>query len=183
MFVINSSLGIYVEDVEKGWVKRTSDPWIQPEETLTYAEVESRLRRSSLEGVTEGSDVIVRGVVVSKWEADYRSADGRLGAMTHYKLRVSELLKGSASGDLVEFVVPRVKEYVPEWYRQVPFGVDVGQEWLVFLRKSEYGLYPFAGPSGVLQIKGDDLIFDMNIKYPYKLPEAARIIRLEVSDE
>lgn len=180
-FVINPYLGIYVENDSGRWAKRTSDYMIEPMEILAYAEIMTRIRKSSLESVTAASDVIVHGIIVSKWEADYRSEDGRLGAMTHYKLRVSELLKGRASGDFIEFVVPRVKEYVPQWYRQVPFGIDVGQEWLVFLRKGDRGLYPFAGPSGVLQIKGDDLIFDMTVTYPHTLPEAARIIHSELS--
>jgi hypothetical protein len=140
------------------------------------------MREASLSGVTDSSHVIARGVIDSVWTSQYPAGEGRVGRMQHWRLRVVEWLKGEATGSSIEFVVPTIEAtFVPKWYRDVPRGIGKGTEWLVFLKTGERGFYPFGGPNSLLQIEGQELIYDNKVRYPLNLREATRAIRSAVT--
>jgi hypothetical protein len=181
VFVTGSHLGVYRKE-GFSWVRRVMDVAITPAETLTNDQVIQRIRQSSLGNVTHAADVIARGTIIAAWESSYDAGSGLVGAMRHYKLRVADALKGIVSEEYVEFVVPRIDvSYVPKWYRDVPRGIGTQQEWLVFLRRDERGMYPFAGTNSLLKVEGEELIYDMAVKYPDGLRAAVRKVRSEVA--
>jgi hypothetical protein len=179
IFMTGSHVGIYRQKGQS-WVRCVTGVDGSPAETLTSEEVTKRLRNSDVANVTRASDVVARGVIVATWQSEYRTETGQVGALRHYKLRVTQLLKG-ARQEFIEFVIPRIDvAYVPKWYRETPQGIAEQQEWLVFLRNGEYGLYPFAGANSLLKVEGDALIYDMAVKYPYDVKAAMLLVREEV---
>jgi hypothetical protein len=183
-FVTGPHIGIFTKDGDDRWIEQPRPTGrsgrVHEPVALTSADVLARLRSGSLDGVTRQSDVIVSGTVVSKHDSDYVIGDGRRGTMTHYRVRVEAVIKGHVTTGHVEFVVPQVNEYVPEWYRFTYPNIELGQEWLVFLRTGDRGLYPFAGRNSLLLIDEERLIYDSIVDYPQTRSETVRRIQSEV---
>lgn len=177
-------LGLYSRSKGNRWTLVTTDAALRASETLSYEALVGRIRHVDLPNVVAASDIVAKGVIASVEEASYSSSDGRAGKLTRYTLRVEELLKGSSTSGLIEFVVPHIDaSYVPSWTRLVPVGISKGQEWYVFLRMGDLGAYAFAGPNSLLLLDGNRLVFDMTVDYPLPPKEAKRIIISEVSRE
>ncbi len=182
-FFTNVYIGMYVRGGGDVWTRCLASK-AQPEETLTSSEVRRKIQEGDLSSVSRAAELVVRGTITSTAESSFATVDGKTGKLMRYTLSVSEVMKGRIPGDEVEFVVPKVNaSYVPVWYRAVPRGIDVGQEWIVLLRESELGYYLFSGPNSALMVKGEDLIYDMAVTYPRGVKEARSVIRAEASDD
>ncbi len=179
--VTGTWIGIYQRGGER-WNRVVLDDVVERRETLTDDQVRARLKAAQLNDIAQTSDVIARGTIERMWETSYAVDSGKLGRLTHVRLRAIEVLRGSASSDVVEFVIAQVRGagYVPDWYRITPAGMKEGQMWLVFLRRGDHGLYPFGGPNSLLQLDGDKLIYDNAVEYPNNIKEALAAIREEV---
>lgn len=182
--------GIYVTSPYVGLYRREGDAWartvlesaIEKYETLSDAQIDARLQSGSLKSTAKFAEVIARGRVTKVWRTQYTADNGRVGEAVHYALEVHEVLLGDAPGGRIEFVVARVAEYTPNWYRVVPLEIQVGEEWYVFLKWGEKGLYPFAGPNSLLRVDGESLIYDNAVKYPRTVGEVNRVVHTEVGD-
>jgi hypothetical protein len=174
-----------------GLYEKKSARWVQCErfpvagaepESLTYEQVQSRVREASLESVVDSSDVVVRGTIDSVWTSRYPASRGRFGVLEHRRLRATTWLKGNSPSAHVDFVIPVVNtSYVPRWFRVVPGGIRRGTEWIVFLKQGARGLYPFGGPNSLLQVRGDEVIYDEKASYSLGVNETMRKVRSEVS--
>lgn len=181
--------GVYVTEPALGWYSKNADKWVdcksvegsQPEE-FSGDEIVSRIRAVDVDHVTASADVIARGVIVKRWVSNFE-LDGHAGRLLNFEMQTNEILKGHANGGVVRFVVPDPgAEFVPSWYRCIPTGVAVGQQWFVFLREGQLGLYPFAGLNGLLRVDGNDLIYDMTVKHPLGVDKFDQLVRKRVSN-
>jgi len=183
-FVTAPHIGIYAKDGNDRWTRQLmparSDFEIEPD-TVTNADLRARVENGSLNSVTRRSDVIVRGRVISRQDSTY-TVKLLHGRMKHHKLQVSEVLKGQVTTRQIEFVIAEPAEYMPAWSRYTP-PIEVGQEWLVFLKAGDRGLFPFAGRNSLLRIEEDRLIYGSAFDYPQTCSETIRRIRMEVQDK
>lgn len=183
-FVANTFLGLYERVGETGWVRCVDEMNVVRAERLTQNEMLARVSRASLSSIVAASDVIARGTIISEANSSYVLSDGRVGELTRFRLRILDQAKGKSADGILEFVVAKENtSYVPEWYRDVPRGIAEGQEWLVFLRSGERGLYPFGGPNSLLKVEGPKLIYDMAVTYPTDVDETTEKIREVVVNE
>ncbi len=182
VYVTSPYVGLYSKD-DGSWAKVLLEPALEKSESLTDDEVRLRIQSASVASTVRSADVIARGRIKSVWQTQYTVGDGRRGELVHYALEVSELLKGHAPSKRIEFVVARASEYTPNWYRTVPLEILVGQEWFVFLRRGERGLYPFGGPNSLLRIEGESVIYDNVVEYSGNADEIDRLIRTETTNE
>lgn len=182
--------GIYVTSPYVGLYRREGDTWARTilesttemDETLSDAQVNARLQSATLSSTAKSAEVIARGRIAKVWRTQYAASNGRVGELVHYALEVDEVLLGEAPGGRIEFVVARVAGYTPDWYRIVPLGIHVGEEWYVFLRWGEKGLYPFGGPNSLLRVDGESLVYDNAVKYPRTVGEVDQAVHREVGD-
>jgi hypothetical protein len=177
-------MGIYASRADKQWERQVVpgfSPPIEPD-VFTETELSRRIENGSLRSVTQQSEVILTGTIVSKADRQYKGDNGRTGMMRTYTVRVAEVLKGGVSGTQAEFVLPWGGEYIPDWVRYTP-RVEIGEQWLLFLRRDKHGLYPFSGRNSMLRINGDDLIFNAKLKYPLTRNETMQRVRSEVRHE
>ncbi len=181
-FFTSAYTGMYARS-ENAWT-RCAPSNLDATQVLTIDDIKSRIQQVNLLSMTEASEVIVRGTITSVSESSYEVVGGRSGKLTRYQFHVSEALKGRINDDEIEFIVPRVDAtYVPKWYRTVPRGLEAGQEWILFLKRGELGLYLFSGPNSALMVRGSELIYDMAVTYPQSVERATKIIRFETSDD
>jgi len=179
-YTTGEGTGMYSKSDTDEWMRVVIDKETTPAEHLRMTEVRSRIAMASLQSVTTSSDVIVRGAIVGIRRATASSQE----ELTIYTVRVEEQLKGQTPSQKIEFVVPRANaSVVPGWFRWVPEQVNVGEQWLLFLRKSELGLYPFAGPNSMLRVDGTSLLFDLAVPSPSDLPGTVEKIKREVASE
>ncbi len=180
VFVVSPRLGLYARD-GGSWDRVVLDTALDTRETLTDEQLRARLERARLANIARSSDVIARGTVVGKRESNYVLETGETGSLIHFTLKTTEVLKGEVSGEFIEFVVAKVggADFVPNWYRRTPRGITEGQQWLVFLRSGDRGLYPFGGPNSLLRVEGELLIYDNAVEYPDNVKEALGVVRAE----
>jgi hypothetical protein len=120
-----TSTGLF-EKQGKQWTRCESFPAPGEVESISREQMLDRIREASLPGVTDASDLIARGMIDSVWTSQYLASEGRVGRLAHWRLRVTEWLKGRGVGNSVEFVVPLVEaSYVPECYVEV--AIDLRQ--------------------------------------------------------
>lgn len=96
---------------------------------------------------------------------------------------VLDLLSGSAQGKDVYFLMPKSMLPSPPWAHVYPRDIAVGQDWIVFLRRAEFGLYPWAGSNGMLRVEGEDLIYDERVVRPVKRGDLIQLIRTDAGNE
>lgn len=181
-FVGGPNIGIYANGGRGRWIKRPrpSAPFPTPD-TLTTRDVRSRLERGSLRYVTRQADVILTGTVVSERDSAYVK-DGQRGRTKCYTVKVGDVLKGRATARYITMAIPQRGEYIPVWIRYTP-PVRVDQEWLLFLEREEWGLYPFAGRNSMFLIDGDSLIYNAGVRCPRTRAEAMAQVRYQVRGE
>lgn len=165
--------------LSEGMAKRVGD-----NTTLTYDEIRSITQSASIESVARSADLIVVGRVVGLHDHKHVEADGR-GKIWECTVEVDSLLKGTLEGRQVAFQFIRTGLYAPPWRTHIPPGIDIGQTWYLFLKKTEIegrmSFYPFAGSNGMLKIQGDRLIYDFGIDFPYNRSEVDQIVQRESS--
>lgn len=181
-FVTNPVLGLY--EKRAGRWEQLADPTSTTRpESLTDEELLNRIREVSVASLVAQSDVVASGIIEKVWASSYRTDNERVGDLVHYRLTVTQLLKGNDSDGVLEFVVATENlSFVPTWFRYTPKGLAVGQEWFVLLRKGERGLYPFRGPNSLLKVDGDRLLYDNAVVYPMGVKAFAKQVREEVGD-
>ncbi len=181
-FVTGTHIGIYANGGRGRWIKRPS-PWGMATEpdTLSTTEVRARLERGSLRYVTRESEVILTGTIISERDSAY-AYNGQNGRTKYYLLQVDAVLKGRVKARYVTVAIPQLREYVPVPIRPTP-PVRRGEEWLLFLKREDWGAYPFAGRNSMLLIDGDDLLYNSEVRCPRTRDEAIAYIRYQVRCE
>ncbi len=181
-------VGSYIAGPLQGlFVKSGKDSWRElPESgegvTMSDPSLRARIATAEMPNVADASDVVALGRITATWKARYSAPLGREGAMQHYRLLVTEAFKGTAAADTVEFVIPAVSiSYMPPWTKLTPSPIEVGEVWLVLLRRGDEGLYPFAGKNSLLKVVGSRLVYDSLVTYPHSRDEVRDAIRAEVS--
>jgi len=115
--------------------------------------------------VTDAADVIVLGSVASVVDTVVAS-DGHEYRADRVALNVTQGIKGDVHSTSATFFVARDTER-PSWFTVSPTEIRVGETWLAFLNRDGDILYPVAGVNGLLQIRGQDVLFDRTIKCPF----------------
>ncbi len=184
VLLTDTGVGLYARQ-DEAWSRIVFDDVLDTNELLSDAELRTRVASASLVSMTRSSDIIARGVILDSRRSKHKSPNGAVCSLMHYRVKVSEFIKGKTADNELEFVIPRVggSDYVPAWYRVTPSRIENGQEWVIFLRRGEFGLYPFGGRNSLLRVEGERLIYDNAIEYPRGLAEAMDVIRVEVRDE
>jgi len=191
-YLTGRELGLYQRKNGGGWKQSFADDRLHgsakhqksKKATISDQELLSRVADGNLQHVARSAEVIARGKIVQERVVEYKAPSGASAKMAEFELQVYESVKGTTPGASLRFVVPHLNlVYVPSWYRCVPEKLEIGEEWLVFLRKGESGLYPFAGKNSLLRVDDDQLIYDMRVKAPYTAKRAIEMVRSEVSHE
>lgn len=179
-FVTAPYMGIYAQD-GKQWVRRTSKEYQIKPEVLTQADVSARVDKGTLRSLTRRADLVVTGQIVAVEDSVYSLSNGWHGRMRHFSVTVDQVLKGHSSRGQISFVIPRASNTVLG-HQPTP-EIAVGERWLLFLRSSDLGFYPFAWRNSLLRIEGDKLIFNSKVTYPESGPQAIARIRQEAQIE
>jgi len=182
-FVTNPFLGLYEESAAGHWERLVDATSIVPRESFTNEELLKQVQEAGVAKLVAQSDVVASGSITRVWASTYHTDDGRVGELLHYELNVSDLLKGKDSDGALEFVVAKENlSFVPKWFRYTPKGLAVGQDWFVFLKTGERGLYPFAGPNSLLKVEDGRLLFDNAVTYPMDARDVTARVRAEVAN-
>jgi len=138
-------------------------------------------KKRSIESITAQAEVIARGKIKSKWTTKDTLSSGFSKNIVRMKLEIDDCFKGDTGSDELEFSVVYRPYYEPFWRAEVPH-VNVGEDWLVFLKWAEEpGYYPFAGVNGMFKIEDDKLIRDNRIVMKKKIQDVKTIIMQEMS--
>ncbi len=181
--------GSYIAGPMHGlFVASGKDSWLElPESgqgvTMSDRSLRARIATAEIPSVAGAADIVALGSLTSTWKATYTEALGREGTMQHYRLLVTQAFKGADVASTVEFVIPAASiRHMPPWARYTPYEINVGEEWLVFLRRDDEGwLCPFAGPNSLLKVVGNDIVYDSSVPYPRSMDEARDAIQAAVS--
>lgn len=146
------------------WIQgEKSNPMAEGQLKELYGILENIQRERSIEQLAEKAEFIVRGKILDVWDSNEKTAKGRDKHITRVKLTVQSVMKGAIdSGSIIVSMIGR-GGYQPSWRASVPANMQVGEEWIMFLKSAEEpGFYPFAGVNGLFLVEGDLLIRNNN---------------------
>lgn len=119
--------GAFVYDHD-GWREWRRRDWLNP---APLESVRSRVQGVSVDAVTRRSGLIVSGAIVAADTIEYVPTPGNGYAFIHYVVQVREVLKGTAPDTIL---VVSVSQGVEGWATRIPFEMNIGEAWYLFLR-------------------------------------------------
>ena len=153
---------------QDGW--RHFEPgrgWVEPEperQLLTRAEI-ADLRR-----VTEISDVILKGTIVSR-----KDINGSPTRDQEYVVRPFRFIKGAATTDnLVVHVLGGISQDESRWRELLSVEMEEGTSWYLFLREKGDVYVPAAGRHSALLIKDGRLVERLTVPSKYQPSDLER---------
>jgi hypothetical protein len=173
-----------IRDLEDVLVFRAEN-WIRASDgkALTQQGVISKANDAKIENVTRSSDIVVVGKVISSKDTSVDSETGERIRITEYGLRVEALLKGSLDDEIVMFFVADMGTRRPKWASYVPFKLDLGGRWIVFLKHGVNGYYPSSGLNSLLRVVQDKVLYDNVVEYSKGKAGVEQIVRDEAAKE
>jgi len=151
-------------------------------ETLTTAEVEAALESTRPESVARSADVGVIGHVASVADSTVEE-NGRPIVLRKVRLQIDELLKGQYQRPEIEFAFALVSGmHAPPWMTETPREYKIGETWIAFLTRGPDFYYPCCGKNGVLQVKGDTLLYDRLVPIKYSRGKFLKLVQEAIHD-
>ena len=166
----HSILNTYYQTTPYGRYLREGDGW-RTEETSRgrrlFADSELRAKISSmaLSIVAGEADLIVQGVIQSVAKGTVYGPDSTSAELVSIDVRIEVVKKVRVDGDVVTVVALTRGLYLPAWRAHVPRDYAIGQRWLCFLKRNEFGWFPFAGTNGFLRVEQDGYVYDERTPY------------------
>ncbi len=170
----------YLKDPHGKYIFRNGE-WVCegiPEGTRAFSDeaLRAKVKEMDIETVTKDAELIVIGTVTSYTKERIAVEDSIKATLVTVNLQVDEVKKGVLDGDeVVVKMIPR-GAYWPAWRKPVPKQMAVGQKWLAFLKRNEFGWYPFAGTNGLLRAEGEELIYDERVPFWHTKQEIEQLI-------
>jgi len=164
----------------QSFVKR-GDQWVdrrgrQVDEKL----IREVSKQSTPSAMTNSADVVFVGNVLAVEARDFDCGLPKPCMADYAHVRVIEPLKGAATGETVLVRVLRRGSQLG-WYEPVP-ELHIGAQYMMFLKKDETGLYPYAGFNGMLEVRDDTLILNDHLPYYQSKTAVLKTVK-EVSGE
>jgi hypothetical protein len=91
-------------------------------------------------------------------------------------------MKGTAEGRLAWFLVVASGSCAPSWKTITPGQFLVDEEWVAFLKRDGDIYYPLGGVNGLLQLRGQEVIYDRKVKHRYNKSYLVREVLRSVDD-
>jgi len=146
--------------------------------TRTFSDeiLRAKVKDMEIANVTKEAELIVIGTVKSHKKEKIFGEDSTVAILVTVTLEVAEIKKGPVDGEEIAVNMITSGFYTPAWRTHVPKQMAVGQKWLAFLKRNEFGWYPFAGTNGLLRIEGEELIYDERVPFWHTKQEIDRLI-------
>jgi len=171
----------YVIESMDDVVVQKNDAWIRSSSGMKVNLNETRQAISSTtpEQVTRQSDLVIVGTVLEVTKKTALDGHGRQNPINLYRVRVESVVKGSAEKGELDLVTITQGRYKPNWRTFVPFELEAGETWYMFLRKGPMGYFPVGGERGLLMVSGDKLIYDRSEALPFSRSGLDALVRQE----
>jgi hypothetical protein len=145
---------VLIKKDEKWWSVRGSAPDLPLSEQALY----DRVERVSVPSLTRASELVIRGRIKDRHES---GPDG--DEQETYTVSIQERLKGSAPDEVVLKCNRRLSADPASTSTFIPFILEPGTDWYLFLQKAGNEYTVIAGPRALLRIDGDLLYENMKV--------------------
>ena len=174
----------YNEQLANDWIwmdlyAKKQNGWchFEPERGWSDCETEDGLVQragiASLRQVTRLSDVVLKGTIVSR-----KTVDGSSTRDQEYVVRPVSFVKGATTTDnLMVRALGAISQDQSKWRELLPFEMEVGTSWYLFLMKKDDAFVPAAGRHSALLIKDGRLIERLTVPSKYQPSELERDVR------
>jgi len=177
---LRHAVGAFVRSAD-GWARIL--PLTRRESGIVYSLSDIRARLSSVDTATLSAiaDIVMIGKVTNIEHAMLTADDGTKVDANLHTIEAVRPIKGvTKSADFTVVTVTRGAA-APPWRTFVPFEVEVGETWYMFLKEFEYGYYPVKGARGLLELRKGELIYDRRVSLPIGIEELNAIVSQEGS--
>jgi hypothetical protein len=156
------------------WIK-LGGPVGLPEISISNLDLIALIHSTRVEEITHRADIVAIGWVMDVTRGSVGTGENTIDVWK-VNLSVDNVLKGELARHSVEFCAQRGGFPTAEWLAPVPY-FQIGETWFVFLARHDDGFwYPVDGVNGVLQVHGQELLYDGKADYPYSLLSLKRAV-------
>jgi hypothetical protein len=156
------------------WSQLQEAKWSEP---ITDLQIRERLASVGLSSATREADLVIKGTVVS-----HRDVDSSPTRDKEYVIRPDALIKGQVDGNVKLHVLGGLSKDEAKWRTLVPYQLDDGTTWYMFLKRSGDSYLPAAGSRSMLRIEGTNLYENLVVPSKYHARDLEREIRQFTSD-
>jgi hypothetical protein len=137
-----------------GWSRLSETGWGSP---ITQREIEDRVGSVSVPTMTRESDLVIRGTILTGEDVGEPGNSYRA-----YLVRTDKVFKGSQTGN-IQLKAEGTVGTEEEWRLMLPFDLDIGTSWYLFLMKSGDAYVPTAARRSAFKVSGNDLFENLNV--------------------
>jgi len=153
-----------------GWIHCSDGTIFEPDA------IRSLLKTTTIPYLAAHADLVAVGDIRAIEMTTLTGPNGERAKVRECTMTVSSVLKGEVVGRTVTFKMIIKGQYSPPWRTRVPWAMNVGETWYVFLKKGEVGYYPVGGANGLLKVEGRHLIYDNAVPFPYLKVQADSLV-------
>lgn len=171
-YVVVSDEGRYIRS-ENGFVNQADKQLV-----LSMPDIEEIVSETNIMNIYNNADVVAMGTVVDI----SRETVPRVVEEHKIVLRVDDVWKGADNMETIVFDMIVHGGYSSSKKKPVP-KIKKEEQWLVFLKRDDEGLYPLAGANGLLRIEGSTVIRNNRVIEKLSKKEIFDFIVKESSNE
>jgi hypothetical protein len=173
--------GAYYLRDPRGVFMWSDDTWtrLTNGQRVTPQAVRDQVSNSHAASLVHKADAIVIGRVIDSVVERGVAADGKRLNQVNWTLHIESTLKGDIEEEELVVMSGMDGSVEGKWQVPMPSHFDDGEDWLLFLIRTEIGYFPFAGRNGVLRVRGEDLLYDVGLSFSLKKSELSKLAKME----
>ena len=170
-FLIYGDLGSFVKR-DNTWLTRDG------RSIVYFEDIQMISRALEPDNMTRDADVVAVGTIESLQTREFDCGFPIMCIADYVVFRVTKSWKGATTGETILVRALRRGTNL-SWFAPVP-ELTVGESFMMFLKKDDVGLYPFAGYNGFLQIVDDELFLNAPVRHSLSKARLETIVQQEV---